>query len=218
MQIKFDNEQEWNFTAIYASPHENNKNMLWEKLTDLAYSLQAPWMLVGDFNDISHVSEKRGGVLASLNICKRLRDKMDRCLISDVESRVPKFTSRGPVFHGGQHIYEKLDRVLSNDEWRMMFLEAYEKLFMRVEFSYHHQILVNMKEEFHNYVEKPFRFENVWLTYDIYSSMLKEAWREDNSLALNLKNVVEGIEKWKFNSFDKIKKAKKEMKRRLEGI
>lgn len=40
----------------------------------------------------------------------------------------------------------------------------------------------------------------------------------DDILVNNLKNVVDGIDKWKFSTFDKIKRQKIEMMTRLEGI
>lgn len=41
-----------------------------------------------------------------------------------IEAAEPKYTWRGPLFHKGQRIYEKLDRVLSNKEWNMEFPDA----------------------------------------------------------------------------------------------
>lgn len=48
-------------TAVYASPHEENRRYLWEDLHNIAQSMQEKWLLVGDFNDIANLSEKKGG-------------------------------------------------------------------------------------------------------------------------------------------------------------
>ncbi|XP_058782140.1 uncharacterized protein LOC131656434 [Vicia villosa] len=128
------------------------------------------------------------------------------------------FTWRGPVFHGGQRIYEKLDRAMSKDEWRLMFPDAYVKVLLRVEFSDHHPILINLKDEEFVYQGKPFRFENAWLTNESYNDMLLDTWNAEDPLISNLKKVVDSIDKWKFLSFEKVKRQKKELMKRLEGV
>lgn len=50
-------------TAMYASPKFSIKKQLWEKLTYLASFINLPWLLIGDFNDISKPNEKFGGSL-----------------------------------------------------------------------------------------------------------------------------------------------------------
>ncbi|XP_058784715.1 uncharacterized protein LOC131659557 [Vicia villosa] len=217
-RIKMEDSNQWFFTAIYARPQENSKKMLWDDLKEISNNMREPWMMAGDFNDIAYVSDKRGGVAHSLSRCKRLRDRMDMCKVRGVEAKGPKFTWRGPIFSGGQRIYEKLDRALSNDDWRLMFPDSFVKVLMRFEFSDHHPILISLKEETRNVYEKKFCFENAWLTHETYDSMLKYSWNTCDNIGNNLKRVVEGINKWKFANFDTIKEQKKEIMRWLEGI
>lgn len=100
----------------------------------------------------------------------------------------------------------------------MRFPDSYVKVLMRVDFSDHHPILINLKEDNFDRYEKHFRFKNAWLTNDTYSDMLRDVWKEDNNVVHNLRNVVEGIDKWKFSNFDKVKRQKREIMKRLEGI
>ncbi|XP_058778740.1 uncharacterized protein LOC131652797 [Vicia villosa] len=217
-RIKMEDSSQWFFTAIYARPHENSKKKLWDALKDISNTMRGPWMMAGDFNDIAYVSEKRGGVVPSFSKCKRMRDRTDICKVSDMEAKGPTFTWRSPIFRGGQRIYEKLDRALSNDDWKLMFPDSFVKVLMRVEFSDHHPILICLKEDTRNVYEKKFRFENAWLTNETYDSMLKDSWNTGDSIGNNLKRVVEGIDKWKFANFDKVKDQKRELIRRLEGV
>ncbi|XP_058765200.1 uncharacterized protein LOC131638650 [Vicia villosa] len=143
---------------------------------------------------------------------------MTSCKVHDLNTKGPKFTWRGPLYHGGQHIYEKLDRALINDKWNILFPEAFVKVLVRVEFSDHHPILINFCEDKVLHKNRPFRFENAWMLNDTYDTMLKESWRGENSFLKNLQNVVDGIETWKFETFDKIKRLKREVTRILEGI
>lgn len=46
-------------TAIYASPKDNRKKLLWEEMKNIVWDMKEGWMLGGEFNDISSVSEKK---------------------------------------------------------------------------------------------------------------------------------------------------------------
>lgn len=50
-------------SAIYASPKFINRKLLWDNLRDVAVSVNMPWLLIGDFNDVVCQSEKWGGGL-----------------------------------------------------------------------------------------------------------------------------------------------------------
>ncbi|XP_058725773.1 uncharacterized protein LOC131597074 [Vicia villosa] len=174
---------DWWLTAVYASPNDNCKKLLWDSLKDIARNLIGGWMVTGDFNDIDNVKDKKGGLPASVQRCHKMGERIGSCKISNIEMRGTKFTWRGPIFHGGQRIYEKLDRALSNDEWKIQFPDAYVQVLVHVEFFDHHPILINMREENRVFQKHPFRFEN-----------------------------------WKFEFFDQIKRMKRVVLRRLEGV
>lgn len=106
----------WWFTAVYASPNDNCKKLLWEELKDIVNNLKGSWMVACDFNDIAVVQDKKGGLPASYLRCMRMRDRMDSCNLNNLEACDPKFTWIGTVYHDGQRIYVKLDRALSNDD------------------------------------------------------------------------------------------------------
>lgn len=55
LKVKYLSGKEWLFTAIYASPNEDNMNELWEDLEDIVVDMELPWMLVGDFKDIVNI-------------------------------------------------------------------------------------------------------------------------------------------------------------------
>jgi hypothetical protein len=125
LRIKYPNEGWWFLTPVYASPNKNTRSLLWEELKKIALPMNDPWLLAGDFNDIACAEEKRGGVIASSRKCSIFRDRINTCSLIDIGAMGPKFTWRGPVYHGGQRIFERLDRALCNSQWRIMFLDGY---------------------------------------------------------------------------------------------
>lgn len=48
--------------------------------------------------------------------------------------------------------------------------------------------------------------------------MLQETWKKEHHFIHNLSNVVKGIDKWKFESFDQVRRMKKRIIRMLEGV
>jgi hypothetical protein len=126
------------FTATYASPQEEGRNDLWRELTKLSDSMIGEWLLARDFNDLANPSEKKGGVPANQRRCDNFLTRMNQCRLMDCGAIGPKYTWRGPTFHDGERIFERLDRALSNDEWRLGFPNAVVKVLPRVNFSDHH--------------------------------------------------------------------------------
>ncbi|MCI31671.1 hypothetical protein A2U01_0052883, partial [Trifolium medium] len=59
MKVSYPCMKEWFFTAVYASPNEDNRRILWEDLNQIANNMREPWMVAGDFNDIAWNTEKR---------------------------------------------------------------------------------------------------------------------------------------------------------------
>ena len=47
--------------SIYASPNFNKHKILWNYLKDLSPSINMPWVLLGNFNDMLAEDEKMGG-------------------------------------------------------------------------------------------------------------------------------------------------------------
>ncbi|GAU35497.1 hypothetical protein TSUD_384520 [Trifolium subterraneum] len=115
LRVKYPNGDWWYFTPVYASPLEERRKLLWDDLTAIAQNMTDPWMLAGDFNDIMCTEEKRGGVVASRRKCTIFKDRINSCKLIDLGAVGPKYTWRGPLFHGGQRIFERLDRALCND-------------------------------------------------------------------------------------------------------
>ena len=53
--------QAWPMSAIYASAEVELRKLLWKYLQELGEKVRFPWLLVGDFNEVTDASEKRGG-------------------------------------------------------------------------------------------------------------------------------------------------------------
>jgi hypothetical protein len=146
------------------------------------------WLVGGDFNDIAMAAEKKGGAPASIRKCNTFKDRINACSLMDLGGVGSKFTWRGPIFHGGGRIFERLDRALCNVPWRVSFLNAYVKTLARLDFSDHHPILLVPFGDSDNVAQKPFRFESAWLLEESNGEMLKNVWKGDETVVQNLSN------------------------------
>lgn len=105
-----------NFTIIYASPNEDKRRVLREDLKKIADRINGALMITGDFNDISSSLRKKGGAQVSIRRCKTFRERINNCKLIDINMIGPKFIWCEPIYHGGQRIYDTLDKALCNDD------------------------------------------------------------------------------------------------------
>jgi hypothetical protein len=209
MKVNYINRREWYFTAVYASPQEDSRSILWTDLKRIADHMNESWILAGDFNDIMSLSEKKGGAPVSLRKCTKFKERVDACHLLDIGYVGPKFTWRGPIYHGGQRIFERLDRALGNELWRLEFPDGYVKVLPRLEFSDHHPLLVCPVDGSHLTAPKQFRFESAWLMESNYNNLLKGVSPGQFPVWRNLQNVRDSIDQWKLDSFDQTRNNKK---------
>jgi hypothetical protein len=174
LMISFSGSPIWNFTAVYASPREELRMEGWQKLQNISRSIAGGWMIAGDFNDIATPEEKKGGALVSARRCNNFLDNINACKLMDMGSVGTKFTWRGPLVHGHERIFERLDRTLCNDEWRVMFPEAIVRVLPRIEFSDHHPIIILLQGAQTMSRKSKFRFEKAWMFHDSYTETLKQ--------------------------------------------
>lgn len=61
IKVNSQNNGSWMLTAVYASPSEVGRKNLWEALQNIADNMNEPWLIVGDFNEVASITEKKGG-------------------------------------------------------------------------------------------------------------------------------------------------------------
>lgn len=80
------------FSAIYASPIERIIRKLWTALKNISPINKLPWMLAKDFNDISDMREKYGGVCHNISLVLEINDWIKDPGMIDLGAIGPKFT------------------------------------------------------------------------------------------------------------------------------
>ncbi|XP_057745065.1 uncharacterized protein LOC130962927 [Arachis stenosperma] len=168
-------------TAIYASPQERHRATLWKKLQVIADSISIPWLLLGDFNDISDIEEKKGGGRDNPSACRRFRSCISRCKLIDLGWIGAKYTWKGGEREGQNRVFKRLDRGLANIEWRTTFLDGRIELLPRVRSDHHPLLAIFVPARVH-VGEKPFRYETMWETHPNFNHYVKEACLKEQQL------------------------------------
>ncbi|XP_028754982.1 uncharacterized protein LOC114714409 [Neltuma alba] len=106
------NQRKLFLTAVYAVPHSNHRQALWNKLKLLSLNLSEPWIVCGDFNDILNSDERLGGAGVNQGRLNWFKNQIDDCSLSDLGAVGPRFTWKGPIIQGYRRLFERLDRGL----------------------------------------------------------------------------------------------------------
>lgn len=120
--VSGDGVSSWRLTGIYGWPENSQKHRTWEMINSLRKDRGDPWPLGGDFNEILHVSDKRGGVARSSKNLRDFQNCMDINGLREMHARGYKYTWSNKRREG--LIEEKLDRFLANSDWWNAFPNA----------------------------------------------------------------------------------------------
>lgn len=206
----------WLFTAVYASPQFTTRQLLWPYLDGVKDLSSLPWIVAGDFNEVLYNSERKGS-LAPLRSSGML-NWVQRNSLVDLEYNGADYTWR-KTSDNNTVLWERLDRALSNVEWRLLYPDALVRHLPNLH-SDHNPILISLqttmipRNEF-----KPFRYHAMWTTDTTFAPMLKEFWvTNQDCLDHKLVACQRQIQHWNNEQFGNIFKKKRRIISRLEGI
>lgn len=66
-------QEKWLLSEIYAKPHKEDKMHVFNNLESMARSIDIPWIVQGDFNEIAFSHEKQGGRGNVYNWCREFQ-------------------------------------------------------------------------------------------------------------------------------------------------
>ncbi|XP_019237922.1 PREDICTED: uncharacterized protein LOC109218059, partial [Nicotiana attenuata] len=79
-----DSPHQWLLSVIYASCLLEEKSILWNNLKIVANSFKGPWLVTGDFNEVTGANEKFGGLPVNNNRVSNFINCIDYCELLDL--------------------------------------------------------------------------------------------------------------------------------------
>lgn len=133
-----------------------------------------PWMMCGDFNEILHQSEKRGGRIKNEESFKSFRLIIQVCGMGYLKHKGNPFSWVGR--RRAEVIECCLDRVMVNSEWRSAYPES-ETEYLDLAESDHRPIMVI---EYEKQIRRgQFRYNKRLYMEDNLVDTVRRSWKED---------------------------------------
>ncbi|XP_020593394.1 uncharacterized protein LOC110033681, partial [Phalaenopsis equestris] len=103
---------------VYAGISKVARIVLWESLQLIQGSIDKAWLVGGGFNCVSSPAERKGGRPPNPTTISFFNDNIQKIGLFDLRFSGPSFTWRR------KDKWERLDRVLANDNWIQKFLQT----------------------------------------------------------------------------------------------
>ncbi|XP_058746158.1 uncharacterized protein LOC131619031 [Vicia villosa] len=130
---------------------------MWIHLNNRKKVANGPWMLIGVFNNIIHLSEQKGDNF-SLYKAVVLLNVIDKCNLVKVDMVDGKLESDRPCVSNIM-VYHKLDNALVDVAWCMALHDAHVELFCKFHYD-HNLILIRCGIPLQDHGSRSFRFEH----------------------------------------------------------
>ena len=158
---------------VYAPAQREFKHEFWSELIDYTLSLSLPFVIMGDFNEISNSNDKLGDSVISSARFSTMNYILNHLPCVELPFDGPQFTWRKKKAGPG-NIFERLDRAIVSSSWLTCFPQA--KLKHNIFTSSDHcQISLNYLPTNSN-KSPPFRFEKMWCLRKDYDTLVKKTW------------------------------------------
>lgn len=160
-------------SSIYASPKFESRKLLWNDLHDFASTVNLPWIVIGDFNEVVCQSEEFGGRPINRKRMELYAETMNNCNLVDLGFNGSKYTWTNKRIV--RPIFERLDRGWVNPEWICTFPNSSIWHLPRIT-SDHCPILLHLDLNQKILGAKPFRFEPMWILELSFHTFLATEW------------------------------------------
>ena len=206
----------WIFSAIYASPKNEERCILWNNLNKVAELHNKPWIMAGDFNKPLVQEDKFGGRGVSVNRSLAFKDCLDLCNMVDMGFFGPRYTwtNKRDV---NNLILERIDRFFMNPNWCVLYSDAKVTHLPRCH-SDHCPVLMESLPFRTIHLNRPFRFQEFWLSDMSFPNIVAGAWSCNRKLAESTEVFSKEATLWNKNHFENIHQKKRRIMARIYGV
>ncbi|KAL0405816.1 UNVERIFIED_CONTAM: putative ribonuclease H protein [Sesamum latifolium] len=169
----------WRFTGFYGEPETAKQREVLDKLVQLSTQSDAPWLCMGDYNEILFQHKKIGNARPQWQISD-FRTALERSELCDLGFQGPKYTwCNGRV--ASDTVRARLDWACGNVNWCRRFPNT-NVIHRPVPYSDYAMLIVHWESRWQSNIvwRKPlFRFEAKWQQSDECGKVIESAWGRD---------------------------------------
>ena len=165
-----EGNKEWLCSAVYASLTPSMREGLWQYMMHFRSSVNIPWFLVGDFNQIL-IPSKAKGCTISTSRAASFAHAIDVCDLMDIGLVGNSFTWVRRE-SGCTSMMKRLDRALATLSWRHLFPEAYVEVLGKLHYD-HFPLLLRCGGQIVVKGDRPFRFLAAWATHPEFDKVVR---------------------------------------------
>eukprot|EP00253_Pinus_taeda_P030821 PITA_30821 len=211
-------------TNIYGPQRIDDKLRFLDSLVDLRDThADTPWIMGGDFNMIKSLSEKKWGTRALSKDIVAFQTFSYNMNLVDTNRNTGLFTwnnKRG----GESHVASKLDRFIISEDLMLIDKEVTTR-FLPFGGLDHWPVQLEIKG-IGTPRNKPFRFENIWLSHPDFITNIEKWWAEDLQmqgtrmylLHKRLKHIKLQLKEWNKKNFGNIFVEKKDVENKMQVL
>lgn len=174
VNVSENNGLAWRLTCYYGFPERERRRQAWDFIRLLASKSPLPWCIMGDFNDLLCVKDKKGKHPHPQYLLNGFKQAIEDCDLHEIDLSCGGYTwekSKGT----DNWVRERLDRAFASNSWWAAFplctLSVHHAIV-----SDHEPIKLNL---FNTSVTKKqfrFKFENTWLKEENFHREVSEFW------------------------------------------
>ncbi|CAM8920557.1 unnamed protein product [Rhodiola kirilowii] len=219
IDVRVRKESEFFLTLFYGSPRCHERKNSWNLLRNLKRNCGEPWVVMGDFNEITFSWEMESKRERQPWQMRQFRNCLEDCGLVDLGFSGARFTYSNKR-RGADEVKARLDRVVANDEWRSNFPKAAVKhVFAN---SSDHAPVVLYVEGWNMMRGCSFRrFEPMWLRHMDFKENVRASWVNqsgDRGLKEKLEMCMNHLYQWNDLMFGKLKDKIRKIKGEIQHI
>ncbi|KAL5184132.1 Transposon TX1 uncharacterized protein [Glycine soja] len=173
-QLKINEEYKGDIWTRVSKPTRDreHRRVIWKDLEHLHSTIQGPWCVIGDFNNVASANDRIGGRMVTENEYIDLKEMMNVAGLSEMESIGDYFTWSNK--HNVGTIYSRINRVLGNVKWFQDRLDYHLKI-LPPSVSDHALLCVEGKMQPKNKTRR-FKFYNCMVNMIGYEEVVHNSW------------------------------------------
>lgn len=161
-------------TFVYGAPQVENRQKVWDEISEFGNAREEPWLLTGDFNVFLNNSEKVGGPARCEGSFIPFRSFMSQNGLWDVQHSGNMLSWRGQ--RHTHFIHSRLDRSLANVSWSESYPSGRCR-YLRFEGS-DHRPLVTYFDPTKVRPKGVFRFDRLLREKDEIQALIRDSWSQ----------------------------------------